>query len=118
MKYRVLGRTGIKVSEIGMGLEHLLDKDEQNVIDTIRTAIDGGVTYLDCHVGHDFQEDSVEYEGYKKLGKALDIPVVDIRSEFIGRKDLPELIGEDGMHLKQKGYELIVRTVCEQLIPV
>ena len=36
MEYRVLGRTGLRVSEIGMGLEHLLDKDGQTVIDTIR----------------------------------------------------------------------------------
>ena len=71
MKYRKLGRTGFNVSEIGMGLEHLLDKDGQTVIDTIRAAIDGGVTYLDCHPGHDLQENSVEYEGYAKLGKAL-----------------------------------------------
>jgi len=72
MKYRKLGRTGLNVSEIGMGLEHLLDKDEQVVVDTIRAAITGGVNYLDCHVGHDFKEDSIPYEGYNKLGKALE----------------------------------------------
>ena len=38
MKYRKLGHTGIEVSEIGMGLEHLLDKDEQTVIETIKAA--------------------------------------------------------------------------------
>ena len=56
MKYRGFGRTGIEVSEIGMGLEHLLDKDEQTVIDTIRAAVDGGVTYFDCHPGHDYDQ--------------------------------------------------------------
>ena len=71
MKYRELGKTGVKVSEIGMGLEHLLDKDERVVIDTIRAAVNSGVTYLDCHPGHDFQVDSVVYEGYEKLSKAL-----------------------------------------------
>jgi len=72
MKYRKLGRTGLDISEIGMGLEHLLDKDEKVVIDTIRTAINGGVTYFDCHPGHDLQENSVTYEGYEKLGKAIE----------------------------------------------
>ena len=71
MKYRVLGRTGRKISEIGMGTEHLLDKDEQIVIATIKAALDGGVTYFDCHPGHDNQEDVIEYEGYVKLGKAI-----------------------------------------------
>jgi aryl-alcohol dehydrogenase-like predicted oxidoreductase len=28
MNYRKFGRANIQVSEIGMGLEHLLDKDE------------------------------------------------------------------------------------------
>jgi predicted aldo/keto reductase-like oxidoreductase len=73
MRYRKLGRTGIEVSEIGMGLEHLLVKDEQTVIDTIKAAVDGGVTYLDCHPGHDYDNrpDPGIYEGYIKLGKAL-----------------------------------------------
>lgn len=73
MKVRIFGSTGIEVGEIGMGLEHLLDKDEQTVIDTVRAAVDGGVTYLDCHPGHDY-DDRTElelYEGYAKLGKAL-----------------------------------------------
>ncbi len=50
-EYRGFGRTGIDVSEIGMGIDHLPDKDEQTVIDTVRAAIDGGVTYLTaiCH---------------------------------------------------------------------
>lgn len=71
MKYRKLGRTGLEISEIGMGLEHLLDKDIQVVTDTINSAINGGVNYFDCHPGHDLQFDSIEYEGYTKLGKAL-----------------------------------------------
>jgi uncharacterized protein len=73
MEYRKFGRTGIEVGEIGMGLEHLLDKDEQTVIDTVRAAIDGGVTYLDCHPGHDYdgRPEPERYEGYEKLGKAL-----------------------------------------------
>ncbi|MCL2427355.1 MAG: aldo/keto reductase [Oscillospiraceae bacterium] len=70
-KHRILGRTGLYINKIGMGTEHLLDKDEQIIIDTIQTAIKGGVNYFDCHVGHDFQEDSIEYEGYAKLAKAL-----------------------------------------------
>ena len=71
MKYRMLGRTGVKVSEIGMGTEHLLDKDEGVVVDTIKAAIDGGVTYFDCHPGHDNDGESDSYIGYEKLGKAI-----------------------------------------------
>jgi len=71
MNYRTLGRTGIKVGEIGMGLEHLLDKDEDVVVGTITAALDGGVNYMDCHPGHDIKSEETEYGGYLKLGKAI-----------------------------------------------
>jgi len=47
--------------------------------------------------------------------KTLGVPVIDVRSKFLCRQDLPELIGVDGMHPTRKGYELIVKTVYEQL---
>lgn len=47
MKTRTLGRTGLHVGEIGLGLEYLEGKPESVVVDTIRTAYDGGVTYFD-----------------------------------------------------------------------
>jgi hypothetical protein len=32
MQYRKLGKTSLEVSEIGMGLEHLLDKEESIIM--------------------------------------------------------------------------------------
>ena len=72
MKYRTLGKTRLSVSEIGMGLEHLLPKEESAVTETIRTAIKGGVNYLDCLSQKDFEKNSNENEQFAKLGKALD----------------------------------------------
>jgi predicted aldo/keto reductase-like oxidoreductase len=72
MKYRTLGRTGLSVSEIGMGLEHLLPKEQSVVTETIRAAIKGGVNYLDCLSQKDFAENSSENDQFAKLGKALE----------------------------------------------
>jgi len=72
MKYRKLGRTNLEVGEIGMGLEHLLNKDESVVVETIRAAIKGGVNYFDCLSMKDFSENSDTNEEYARLGKALD----------------------------------------------
>src|SRR4029077_14835900 len=48
MTYRTLGRTGEKVSMMGLGGYHIGNqKDEQESIKIIRTAIDNGVTFLD-----------------------------------------------------------------------
>jgi len=73
MIYRTLGRTGIRVGEIGMGLEHLLCEGQDTVTATIQAAVEGGVTYFDCHPAHDYdgRPESEHYKGYVKLGNAL-----------------------------------------------
>lgn len=48
-----------------------------------------------------------------KLAKKLGVPLIDVRSEFLCRQDLPELLCADGMHPTYKGYELIAKTVYE-----
>ncbi len=72
MQYRKLGRTELDVSEIGMGLEHLLDKDEAVVAETIQTAIRGGVNYFDCLPLSEYSTETGENEAYLKLGRALE----------------------------------------------
>jgi predicted aldo/keto reductase-like oxidoreductase len=48
MRYRTLGRTGERVSCIGLGGHHIgVQRDEQDSIKIIRTAIDRGITFLD-----------------------------------------------------------------------
>lgn len=66
MIYRPLGRTGEKVSLIGVGGYHVgFQKDEQESIHIIRTAIDHGVTFMDnCW-------DYNGGESERRMGKAL-----------------------------------------------
>src|ERR1044071_9781305 len=47
MIYRQLGRTGEKVSAIGLGGYHLGNPEEQEGIKLIRRAIDSGITFMD-----------------------------------------------------------------------
>ncbi|HWL75275.1 MAG TPA: aldo/keto reductase, partial [Burkholderiaceae bacterium] len=48
MPYRTLGRTGAQVSAIGLGGYHIgKHADEQESIRLIRSAIDGGITFMD-----------------------------------------------------------------------
>lgn len=59
MIYRTLGRTGERVSAIGLGGYHIgVPKEEQDAIKLIRTAVDRGVTFLDnCWDYHDGQSE-------------------------------------------------------------
>src|ERR1700726_2973918 len=66
MTYRTLGRTGEKVSMMGLGGYHIGNqKDEQESIQIIRTAIDNGVTFLDNCWDYNGGESEV------RMGKAL-----------------------------------------------
>lgn len=49
MNYRTLGRTGIKVSEIGLGSEAFVNQTVEYGIDLINAAIDAGVNYFDLY---------------------------------------------------------------------
>jgi predicted aldo/keto reductase-like oxidoreductase len=66
MPYRTLGRSGEKVSLLGLGGYHIgLQTDEQESIRIIRTAIDNGVNFMDnCW---DYNEGASEI----RMGKAL-----------------------------------------------
>jgi len=66
MIYRTLGRTGEKVSAIGLGGFHIgVPKDEQEGIGIIRSAIDRGITFMDnCWDYHNGDSEV-------RMGKAL-----------------------------------------------
>lgn len=66
MPYRELGRTGEMVSIIGLGGHHIgRQKEEKESIDIIRSAIDGGVNFMDnCWDYHDGASEA-------RMGKAL-----------------------------------------------
>ena len=66
MPYRTLGRTGEKVSIIGLGGYHIgVPKDEQEGIKIIRQAVDRGINFMDnCWDYHDGDSEV-------RMGKAL-----------------------------------------------
>ena len=66
-----MGSTNIEVSEIGLGLEHLLGKDENTVIDTVKIAINAGVNYFDCLSPNTSTGSFDNIDGFRKLGKAI-----------------------------------------------
>jgi aryl-alcohol dehydrogenase-like predicted oxidoreductase len=65
MIYRMLGRTGVKVSAIGLGGYHIGNPSEADGIKIIRTAIDRGMNFMDnCWDYHDGESEV-------RMGKAL-----------------------------------------------
>jgi predicted aldo/keto reductase-like oxidoreductase len=47
MENRTLGRTGLEVSGLGIGTEHLRGQPRETVVSTLRRAMDRGVSYFD-----------------------------------------------------------------------
>src|ERR1041384_1429049 len=65
MLYRTLGRTGEKVSALGLGGYHIGNPPEEEGIRIIRSAIDRGMTFMDnCWDYHDGESE-------RRMGKAL-----------------------------------------------
>lgn len=49
MNYRTLGRTGFQVSEISLGSEAFVDRDEKTSLEILNTAVGLGVNYFDLY---------------------------------------------------------------------
>ena len=65
MIYRKLGRTGERVSAIGIGGAHLGETDQKEAIRIVRSALDRGIMFLDnCW---DYSDGDCE----KRMGMAL-----------------------------------------------
>jgi len=66
MPYRTLGHTGERVSMVGLGGHHIgIQRDEQESIRIIRTAIDNGINFLDNCWDYNGGESEI------RMGKAL-----------------------------------------------
>ncbi len=63
MRTRILGKTGLAVSEIGLGCEHLQGKDASLVERVVHAALDGGINIMDVFMS--------ERQVRSDIGKAL-----------------------------------------------
>jgi predicted aldo/keto reductase-like oxidoreductase len=92
MPYRVLGRSGEKVSLVGLGGYHIgLQKDEAESIRIVRTAVDKGINFLDNCWDYHGGESEVRMgkalrDGYRKkvfLMTKIDGQVKDVAAQQI-----------------------------------
>ncbi len=109
MKYKELGNTGLKISEIGYGAASLggvfHSFDEGRGIDSVFAAIDAGINFIDVspYYGH--------YKAETVLGKALKQIPRDkyYLSTKVGR------YGEDGKNTWDYSAERVTRSVYESM---
>jgi predicted aldo/keto reductase-like oxidoreductase len=94
MIYRTLGRTGEKVSVIGLGGHHIgRPKDEQEGIRLIRTAIDRGINFMDnCwdyhNGGSEIRMGKALQDGYRE--KVFLMTKIDGRTKEAAAKQIDE----------------------------
>jgi len=92
MKYRILGKTDIKVSEIGLGCEHVDRKPYEQVKATIDEALGHGVNIIDCFMpGKEIREDIIKALGSKRKDIIIQGAVgsTDVRQQYDISRDMP-----------------------------
>jgi aryl-alcohol dehydrogenase-like predicted oxidoreductase len=97
MIYRTLGRTGEKISAIGLGGFHIgvPELDEPEAIRIIRSAIDEGITFMDnCWDYHEGRSESrmgkALRDGYR--GKVFLMTKIDGRTKALAAKQVDECL--------------------------
>ena len=100
MKYKILGKTGLKVSQFGFGAVQICRVPEDNAIDLIRASVDAGINLIDT--AHDYPNSE------EILGKALK----GIRDKVIlctksGKTDRKGLLDQLETSFKRLGTDYI-----------
>lgn len=92
MRYRELGKTKLKVSEIGLGCEHLDNKPYTQVEETINAALEGGVNIFDVFMpGTAVRENIAKALGDKRNQVIIQghIGSTDIGQQYDISRDMP-----------------------------
>ena len=90
MDYRTLGRTGLKVSALSLGMEHL---DVPNITPTVQRAVDEGMNYIDIMIWRPERKDEF---GRALLGRrdkiilAGHLSVAESNGQYRKTRDLKE----------------------------
>jgi predicted aldo/keto reductase-like oxidoreductase len=97
MHYRILGRTGLQVSEVSLGTEYLIGKPHDHIVEVIHAALDAGINYFDLFCAEPGFRDA--------MGAA-----------FAGRRESIYLAAHLGAAIKEDGQYLKTRSlkICEK----
>lgn len=58
MNYRSLGRTGLRVSEIGLGCEQIMEQDSKTSAEVLHAAVEMGINFFDLFSPHPSMRDA------------------------------------------------------------
>lgn len=92
MEYREIGRTGKKASIIGLGLEHLDGKPYEQVKETVNSALEHGINYMDCFMpGKAVRKNIAKALGNRRRDVYIQghIGSTDINMQYDVSRDMP-----------------------------
>ncbi len=92
MQYRQIGKTGKKAGVIGLGCEHLDGKPYKQVEDTVLTALEHGINFMDVFMpGKEVRENIAQALGNRRKDVLIQghIGSTDINQQYDISRDLP-----------------------------
>ena len=102
MNYRTLGRTGLRVSEIGLGCEGFVQTDDAFAAELLETALSAGINCMDLYTPHP--------DVHKRVARAIR----GKRQEFVLQAHLCT-VWEDGQYRATRKIDE-VRTAFETML--
>lgn len=93
MQYRKLGRTGLQVSEIGLGCEGFVLKDDAFAEEIFRTALESGVNCMDLYTPNP--------DVHRRVGRAIQgrrggVCAAGAPVHHLGKRPVPRHTGPGG----------------------
>lgn len=107
MIYREIGKTGKKAGIIGLGCEHLDGRPYEQVKDTIHTALNNGINYLDIFMpGKEVRDNIAKALGIRRKDVYIQASIgsTDINQQYDISRDLPTVKKYFEECLKTYGY--------------
>lgn len=94
MEYRKLGKTGLNVSEIGLGCEHVDRKPYAQVKETIDAALANGINIIDCFMpGTEIRKHMAKALGDRRNSVIIQgaLGSTDLRQQYDKSYDMPSV---------------------------
>lgn len=110
----------LRAKDISVVLMSLPPLDADRFFDTISQGLnaDNILKWLGGHKDTIYRWHEAYNMAVMQMSRAKNVPVIDVRSRFLVRRDYRDLLCDDGMHPNEKGHQVILDAILDFIRPL